>query len=57
MGGPGTTGMGSLDTLNQFAEMTGGRLDGGKDVERSRSAASDHRHAHQLSNRILPTGE
>jgi hypothetical protein len=49
MGGPGTTGMGSLDTLNQFAEMTGGRLDGGKDVGAAvRQAITDMRTSYQI---------
>jgi len=49
MGGPGTTGMGSLDTLNQFAGMTGGRLDAGKDVGAAvRQAISDMRTSYQI---------
>ena len=32
MGPAGSTGMGSIDTLTQFAELTGGRPDGGKDI-------------------------
>jgi VWFA-related protein len=32
MGGPKATGMDSLDTLDQFAELTGGRPDAGKDI-------------------------
>jgi VWFA-related protein len=49
MGGPGTTGMGSLDTLNQFAGMTGGRLDGGKDIGAAvRQAISDMRTSYQI---------
>jgi VWFA-related protein len=49
MGGPGSTGMGSLDTLNQFAEMTGGRVDGGKDVGVVlRQATTDMRTSYQI---------
>ena len=49
MGGPGTTGMGSLDTLNQFAEMTGGRPDAGKDVGVAvRQATTDMRTSYQI---------
>jgi VWFA-related protein len=49
MGGPGATGMGSVYTLNQFAEMTGGRLDGGKDVGAAvRQAITDMRTSYQM---------
>jgi VWFA-related protein len=49
MGGPGATGMGSLDTLNQFAELTGGRTDGGKDVAIAvRQATTDMRISYQI---------
>jgi VWFA-related protein len=49
MGGPGTTGMGSIDTLNQFAQMTGGRSDAGKDIGAAvRQAISDMRTSYQI---------
>jgi VWFA-related protein len=49
MGGPGTTGMGSIDTLDQFAQMTGGRPDGGKDIGAAvRQAVTDMRTSYQI---------
>jgi VWFA-related protein len=49
MGGPGTTGMGSLDTLDQFAQMTGGRRDAGKDIGAAvRQAITDMRTSYQI---------
>lgn len=44
MGGPGTTGVGSIDTLSQFADLTGGRPDAGKDIGAAvRQAITDAR--------------
>jgi VWFA-related protein len=44
-----STGMGSLDTLDQFAGMTGGRADGGKDIGAAlRQAISDARTSYQV---------
>ena len=49
MGGPGTTGMGSIDTLSQFAELTGGRPDAGKDIGPAvRQAILDTRTSYQI---------
>lgn len=49
MGGPGTTGVGSLDTLDQFAGMTGGRPEAGKDIGGAvRQAISDMRTSYQI---------
>lgn len=49
MGGPGTTGAGSLDTLDQFAGMTGGRPDAGKDIGGAvRQAISDMGTSYQV---------
>ena len=49
MGPPGSTGMGSLDTLNQFAEMTGGRPDAGKDIGAAvRQSINDMRTSYQI---------
>ena len=49
MGGAGTTGMGSIDTLDQFAAMTGGRPTGGKDVGAAvRQAITDMRTSYQV---------
>jgi len=50
MGGPGRNGMGSLDTVDQFAEMTGGRPDAGKDIGAAiRQAISDMRTSYQIA--------
>jgi len=44
MGGPGTTGVGSLYTLDEFADLTGGRRDAGKDIAAAvRQAITDTR--------------
>lgn len=49
MGGPGTTGVGSLDTLDQFAQMTGGRPNAGKDIGAAvRQAITDMRTSYQI---------
>lgn len=49
MGGPGTTGMGSIDTLSQFADLTGGRPDAGKDIGAAvRQAITDARTSYQV---------
>lgn len=49
MGGPGTTGMGSMDTLAEFAELTGGREDAGKDIGGAvRQAITDARTSYQI---------
>jgi hypothetical protein len=49
MGGAGTTGLGSLATLDTFAEMTGGRRDAGKDIGAAvRQAISDMRTSYQI---------
>jgi VWFA-related protein len=49
MGGPGTTGLGSIDTLAQFAELTGGRPDAGKDIGAAvRQAITDARTSYQI---------
>ncbi len=49
MGGPGSTGLGSLDTLDQFAELTGGRPDAGKDIGGAvRQAINDMRTSYQI---------
>ncbi len=49
MGGPGTTGMGSMDTLSEFADLTGGRPDAGKDIGAAvRQAIVDARTSYQL---------
>ncbi len=49
MGGPGTTGVGSLATLDLFAQLTGGRPDGGKDIAAAvRQAVSDMRTSYQI---------
>lgn len=49
MGGPGTSGLGSMDTLSQFADLTGGRPDGGKDIGAAvRQAMSDARTSYQI---------
>lgn len=50
MGGPNATGAGSLDTLNLFAEMTGGRRDAGKDIGAAvRQAINDMRTSYQMA--------
>lgn len=50
MGGPGRSGIGSMDTLNQFAEMTGGRPDGVKDIGSAvRQAIKDMRTSYQIA--------
>jgi hypothetical protein len=51
--GPGPantfTGLGSMDTLAQFAELTGGRPDGGKDIGAAvRQAINDARSSYQI---------
>src|ERR1035438_304445 len=49
MGGAGTTGLGSIDTLDQFAELTGGRPNAGKDIGAAvRQAISDMRTSYQI---------
>ncbi len=49
MGGAGTTELGSLATLDTFAEMTGGRRDAGKDIGAAvRQAVSDMRISYQI---------
>lgn len=49
MGGPGTTGIGSIDTLSQFADLTGGRPDSGKDIGAAvRQAIADARTSYQV---------
>jgi len=49
MGGPGTTGLGSIDTLDQFAQLTGGRSDAGKDIGAAvRQAITDMRTSYQI---------
>jgi len=49
MGGPGTTGIGSIDTLSQFANLTGGRPDAGKDIGAAvRQAIADARTSYQV---------
>ncbi|HUI56835.1 MAG TPA: VWA domain-containing protein [Bryobacteraceae bacterium] len=49
MGGAGTSGLGSLDTLDQFAAMTGGRPTSGKDVGAAvRQAITDMRTSYQV---------
>jgi len=49
MGGAGTTGLGSLDTLDQFAQMTGVRSDAGRDIAGSlRQAITDMRTSYQV---------
>jgi VWFA-related protein len=49
MGGPGTTGMGSIDTLSEFAQLTGGRPDAGKDIGAAvRQAIADARTSYQV---------
>jgi VWFA-related protein len=49
MGGPGTTGMGSMDTLDEFAHMTGGRPSAGKDIGGAVSQAiTDMRTSYQI---------
>lgn len=49
MGGPGTTGMGSIDTLAEFANLTGGRPDSGKDIGAAvRQAIVDARTSYQV---------
>ncbi len=49
MGPAGSTGMGSIDTLTQFAELTGGRPDGGKDIGSAvRQAMIDTRTSYQV---------
>jgi hypothetical protein len=50
--GASRSGMDSIDTLDQFAQMTGGRPDAGKD--RRFGTAGHQRHTHQLRDRILP---
>ena len=50
MGGPGSTGIESIDTLSQFAQLTGGRPDGGKDIGAAlRQAISDSRTSYQVT--------
>ena len=45
----GAAGLGSLDTLEQFAEMTGGRPDAGKDIGAAvRQAIADARTSYQV---------
>jgi VWFA-related protein len=51
--GPGPantfTGLGSVDTLDQFAELTGGRPDEGKDIDAAvRQAINDARSSYQI---------
>jgi VWFA-related protein len=47
--GAGRTGLASLDTLDTFAQMTGGRLDAGKDIGAAvRQAISDMRTSYQI---------
>jgi VWFA-related protein len=49
MGGPGTTGIGSIETLSQFAGLTGGRPDAGKDIGAAvRQAIADTRTSYQV---------
>jgi len=49
MSGPGTMGMGSIETLDQFAGMTGGRPDFGKDIAAAvRQAITDMRTSYQV---------
>ena len=49
MGGPGTTGIGSISTLDQFAQLTGGRRDAGKDIGAAvRQAITDMRTSYQI---------
>jgi VWFA-related protein len=49
MGGPGTTGLGSIDALAQFADLTGGRPDAGKDIGAAvRQAITDARTSYQV---------
>jgi VWFA-related protein len=49
MGGAETSGLGSIDTLAQFAEMTGGRPDAGKDIGIAlRQAITDMRTSYQI---------
>jgi len=48
-GGPVHSGIGSVDTLDQFAQMTGGRPDGGKDVGAAiKQAMTDLRTSYQI---------
>jgi VWFA-related protein len=50
MDGGATPGLGSIDTLNEFAEMTGGRPDGGKDIGAAlRQAVNDMRTSYQIA--------
>ena len=45
----GAAGMGSMDTLDQFAELTGGRPDAGKDIGAAvRQAINDARTSYQI---------
>jgi VWFA-related protein len=45
----GTVGLGSMDTLDQFAELTGGRPDAGKDIGAAvRQAIGDARTSYQV---------
>jgi hypothetical protein len=47
--GADSNGMNSIDTLNQFAQMTGGRADTGKDIGRSvRQAVNDMRTSYEI---------
>jgi len=49
MGGAGTSGIGSIDTLEQFADLTGGRPDAGKDIGAAvRQAMIDMRTSYQV---------
>lgn len=49
MGGPGASGLGSMETLQQFAELTGGRADAGKDIGAAvRQAITDARTSYQV---------
>jgi VWFA-related protein len=49
MGGSGTTGIGSIETLAQFADLTGGRPDAGKDIAAAvRQAITDARTSYQV---------
>ena len=49
MGGAGGSGLGSIDTLEQFADLTGGRPDAGKDISAAvRQAMSDMRTSYQI---------
>lgn len=49
MGGPGTTGIGSIATIDEFANLTGGRPDAGKDIGAAvRQALVDTRTSYQV---------